>query len=63
MSGVLNNAYGNFIPRNMIVVGYYGFMLAVCVSVHLSYAQPSVFSFPDKSLSKCHVSCITGVSN
>ena len=40
-----------FVPCHTIVVGY-AFTLVVCVSVHLSYVCPSVFSFPDNNLSK-----------
>ena len=43
-----------FILCHMIVVGYYGNMLAVCVSVRLSYICLFVFLFPDNTLSKCH---------
>ena len=42
-----------FIPRHMIVVGYYGFMLDIRVSVHSSVVHLSgCFSFPDENLSK-----------
>ena len=42
-----------FIPRHIIVAGYYGFMLDISVSVHLSVIRPSIrFSFPDDNLSK-----------
>ena len=34
------------------MVGYYGVVLAVRESIHLSYISPSVFSFPDDNLSK-----------
>ena len=34
-----------FIPRHMIVVGYYGFMLDVRVSVRLSISRTSVLPF------------------
>ena len=45
-----------FIPHHMIVVGYYGITLAVHVSVCPSVhpCPPSVFSFLDNNLSKCH---------
>ena len=36
-----------FIHCHMIVEGYYGFMLVIRVSVHLSYICLSMFSFPD----------------
>ena len=35
----------------MIVAGYYGFMLDVCISVHLSIVRPSLFR-PGDNLSK-----------
>ena len=34
-----------FIPRHMIVVGYYGFTLDVRVSVCLSYTHPSIHQY------------------
>ena len=48
-----------FIPRNTVVVEYYGFMLDVSVSVHPSFCltivSPSIcLSFPDDNLSKHH---------
>ena len=42
-----------FIPRNTIVVGYYGFTLDVRVSVRPSVSRKSVrLSLPDDTLSK-----------
>ena len=42
-----------FIPHHTIVAGYYGFMLAVHVSVHPSVIRPSIpIWFPDDKLSK-----------
>ena len=42
-----------FIPCHTIVVGYYGFMLVVSVSVRPLYIHPSVrFLFPDDNSSK-----------
>ena len=35
------------------MAGYYSTTLAVCVSIRLPYARPSVFLFPDDDLSKC----------
>ena len=41
-----------FIPRHLIVVGYYGFMLVIRESVRQSVRRPSLpFSFPDDNLS------------
>ena len=49
-----------FIPRHTIVVGYYGFTLAVgvpiclsmCAYVRLLSVRPLIFSFPDDNLRK-----------
>ena len=40
------------IPRHTIVAGYYGFMLVLCESVHLSVRRPSVSPFSDDNLNK-----------
>ena len=44
--GIANGQISSiFIPRHMIVAGYYGFTLDVCVSVQPSVVRPSVFRF------------------
>ena len=44
-----------YIPYHTLVAGYYGISwLSVCSSVSPSVVHPSVFSFPDDNLSKCH---------
>ena len=46
-----------FISRHTTMAGYYGIILAVCVSAHLSVCLsvicPSVFLFPEDNFSKC----------
>ena len=39
------------IPHHMIMAGYYGIRLVVCVCLFV--VHPSIFSFPDNYLSKC----------
>ena len=46
-------SYFTFYTHHMIVVGSYGFLLNVQVSVHPSYFCPSIFSLPDDNLRKC----------
>ena len=49
----INSLIRIFMPHHTIVVGYYGFMLDVHVSVHLSVSRTSLcFSFLDVNLSK-----------
>ena len=40
------------IPHHYIVVGYYGFMLEVRVSIRPSFCPSVRFSFPDDNLNK-----------
>ena len=47
----VSNGFYIFVPHHMIVAGYNGFTLDVCVLP--SVCRPSIFSFLDNNLSKC----------